>query len=81
MRPIVLAFSVSWSALADPGSMFGADKAKHFFLGAFTQSMGHAVLRTAGAGDDIAIAGAWAGTLAAGVGKEIHDRRSGGTAD
>jgi uncharacterized protein YfiM (DUF2279 family) len=79
MRSLVLVLSL-WA----PGgggerrdSWLSADKVKHFFMSAFVQSVSYSALRTARVSHDGALVGASALTLAVGVGKEIHDDRSG----
>jgi uncharacterized protein YfiM (DUF2279 family) len=53
---------------------WSADKAKHFFLGAFAQSVSYGVLRAARVAPHPALAGAAVITFGTGLGKEIHDR-------
>jgi len=57
---------------------FGADKLKHFFVAAFTQSVAYSTLQAAKADHGGAMAGAWAVTAAVSVAKELHDRRTTG---
>jgi len=57
---------------------FGADKLKHFFVAAFTQSVAYTALQSARVRHDHALAGAWAVTAAASVAKELHDKRTTG---
>jgi uncharacterized protein YfiM (DUF2279 family) len=57
---------------------FGADKLKHFFVAAFTQSVAYSAFQAAHVRHDQALAGAWAVTAAASVAKEMHDRRTTG---
>jgi uncharacterized protein YfiM (DUF2279 family) len=59
-------------------SWFGADKLKHFFVAAFTQSVTYSALQTARVRHDHALAGAWAVTAAVSVAKEVHDKRTTG---
>ena len=58
---------------------FSADKAKHFFLAAFVQSMTYTSLRTVGLGPDASLAGASAASVGVSIGKELRDRRGGGS--
>jgi uncharacterized protein YfiM (DUF2279 family) len=58
-------------------SWLSADKVKHFFVSAFVQSVSYSALRTARVSHDGALVGASALTLMVGVGKELHDDRSG----
>jgi uncharacterized protein YfiM (DUF2279 family) len=57
---------------------FSADKAKHFLVAAFVQSMTYSSLRTVGVGPDGSLAGASAVSVGVSIGKEIRDRRGGG---
>jgi uncharacterized protein YfiM (DUF2279 family) len=77
MRSLVLVLSL-WAPGGGGGdSWLSADKLKHFFISAFVQSVSYSALRTARVSRDGALAGASAMTLTVGVGKEIHDVRSG----
>jgi uncharacterized protein YfiM (DUF2279 family) len=76
MRSLVLVFSL-WAPGGGGNSWLSADKLKHFFVSAFVQSVSYSALRTAHASRHGALAGASAVTLIVGVGKEIHDDRSG----
>lgn len=57
---------------------FGADKLKHFFVAAFTQSVTYSALQASRVRHDRALAGAWAVTAAVSVAKELHDKRTTG---
>jgi uncharacterized protein YfiM (DUF2279 family) len=59
-----------------PDRWFGADKLKHFFLSAFTQSVAFSGFQVAGVREDRALAAAWAVTATVSIAKEVHDRRS-----
>jgi uncharacterized protein YfiM (DUF2279 family) len=72
--PIALALQMA----APRDAWFGADKLKHFFLAAFTQSVTYSVLQVAKVKHDHAMAGAWAVTATVSVAKEVHDRRTTG---
>jgi len=79
MRGLLLVFSLA----TGPGehsrdSWFGPDKLQHFFASAFVQSLTYGGLRRAGVEQGAALAGASATTAAAGVGKELRDRRTKG---
>ncbi len=54
----------------------GTDKMKHFFLSAFVQSLAYSVMQvtTRGSRSSLLLT-ASAASAAAGIGKEIHDRR------
>ena len=80
MRGFMLVVSLHSSPLASPpDSWFGQDKARHFFLSAFVQSVTYGSLRGTGASHGSALAGASLTTAAASVGKELRDRRVTGT--
>jgi putative lipoprotein len=70
-----IALAVSLAA-PPPDGWFGADKLKHFFVAAFTQSVTYSALQLARVGHDRALAGAWAVTATVSVAKELRDRRS-----
>ena len=57
-------------------SWFGTDKMKHFFLSAFVQSLSYSVIQvtTRGSRSSLLLS-ASAASAAAGIGKELHDRR------
>lgn len=79
MRSLVLVLSLWAPGGAGGGgdSWLSTDKVKHFFVSAFVQSVSYSALRTARVSHDGALAGASALTLLVGVGKEMHDARSG----
>ena len=69
------------SALASPrqrraDSWLGADKAKHFLLAGFAQSVGYASLRISGAPHGGAAIGAAGVTISLATFKELRDRRA-----
>jgi uncharacterized protein YfiM (DUF2279 family) len=72
--PIALALQMA----APRDAWFGADKLKHFFVAAFTQSVTYSVLQVAKVKHDHAMMGAWAVTATVSVAKEVHDRRTTG---
>lgn len=57
---------------------FGADKLKHFFVSAFTQTVAYSALQAAKVRHDPALVGATAVTALVSVAKEVHDRRTTG---
>lgn len=57
---------------------FAPDKAKHFFLSAFVQSVAYSAARATGLGQGTSLAAASATTAVVGIGKEIRDARTGG---
>ena len=77
MRSLVLVFSLWVPGGGGGDSWLSTDKLKHFFVSAFVQSVSYSALRTARVSHDGALVGASTLTLMAGVGKEIHDDRSG----
>ena len=79
MRRLMLIFSLTAGppGRADDG-WFSPDKAQHFFSSAFVQSLGYGLLRRTGVGHGAALAGASVTTAAVGIGKEVHDARTGG---
>jgi len=72
--PIALALQM----VAPRDSWFGADKLKHFFVAAFTQSVTYSVLQLTKVEHGQAMVGAWAVTATVSVAKEFHDRRTTG---
>jgi len=77
MRRLLLVFSLHGGP-ARPNTAdgwFTRDKAQHFFMSAFVQSLGYGSLRGAGLSHGAALAGASVTTAAIGVGKEVHDGR------
>jgi uncharacterized protein YfiM (DUF2279 family) len=60
-------------------SWFGADKVKHFFMGAFVQSVSYSAVRAAGAGHNASLMAATGITAGVSVGKELWDAHSGGS--
>ena len=76
----ILLLSFSLQSIAAPDRWFSADKAQHFFMGAFVQGASFAVLRAAGVGKTHALVGASAISVAAAAGKELRDRNGRGTA-
>jgi uncharacterized protein YfiM (DUF2279 family) len=74
MRALALVFTLSLHPSGD--RWLAPDKVKHFFMSAFVESVSYAALRSARVRHDGALGGAVAITLAAGVGKEVHDRHT-----
>jgi uncharacterized protein YfiM (DUF2279 family) len=60
-------------------SWFGADKLKHFFMGAFVQSVGYSSVRLSGADHHASLWAASGITAGVSVGKELWDKHAGGT--
>ena len=59
-------------------SWFSPDKIKHFFMSAFIESVTYSALQAARVNHRPALGGAIGVTLAIGVGREIHDKRTPG---
>ncbi len=65
-------------SLTPRDTFLGPDKVKHFLMSAFIEDLGFGGLRTLGTSRGVAIGVASAVTVAAGVGREIHDGRTKG---
>ncbi len=59
-------------------SWFSPDKVKHFFMSAFIESLTYSALQAARMNHHTALGGAIGVTMAVGVGREIHDKRTPG---
>lgn len=80
MLALLLAFQLHGPGDHPSGdSWFGVDKVKHFFMGAFVQSVGYSAIRASGGSHDASLAGATGITAGVSVGKELWDAHSGGT--
>ena len=75
---MIVGLALAAQLAAPRDSWFGADKLKHFFVAAFTQSVAYSALQAAKVRHDHALAGAWAVTAAVSVAKEVHDSRTTG---
>jgi uncharacterized protein YfiM (DUF2279 family) len=75
MRTLILAFGLHTGAKGGD-HWFGADKAKHFFISAFVESITYSALRSAHMRHDPALIAASTLTLGVGVGKELYDHHS-----
>jgi putative lipoprotein len=77
-----LVFALSFGGLQGgggrPDSWFGPDKVKHFVTSAVVEGMSYAAIRATNAGHQSSLIGATVATVALGVGKEVHDRRTAG---
>ncbi len=60
-------------------SWLGVDKVKHFFMGAFVQSVSYSAIRATGASHTASLAGAAGVTAGVSIAKEAWDAHSGGT--
>jgi uncharacterized protein YfiM (DUF2279 family) len=58
---------------------FGVDKVKHFFMGAFVQSVSYSAIRAAGGTHRGSLAGATGVTAGVSIAKEAWDAHAGGT--
>ena len=61
-------------------SWLGVDKMKHFFMGAFVQSVGYSAVRATGARHNAALLSATAITAGVSISEELWDAHGGGTA-
>jgi uncharacterized protein YfiM (DUF2279 family) len=73
--PLVLSLSLT---TPPKDRWWGADKLKHFFVAAFTQTVSYSALQAANVRHGPAVAGASAITAVVSVAKEVHDRRTTG---
>jgi uncharacterized protein YfiM (DUF2279 family) len=79
MRGLVLLFTLHFGDEHPGGDRwFAPDKMKHFFMAAFVQSASFSALRAAKMSKSSSLATASALTAGVSIGKEIHDRQSGG---
>ena len=75
---MILPLAVALQLAVPRDHWFGADKLKHFFMAAFTQSVTYSALQAAKVKHDPAMAAAWAVTAGVSIAKEVHDRRTTG---
>jgi uncharacterized protein YfiM (DUF2279 family) len=66
--------SVPVHSLTPKDTFLGPDKVKHFFMSAFIESVGFGGMQAVGGSRSASIGAATAVTVAAGVGREIHDK-------
>ena len=59
-------------------SWFGVDKVKHFFMGAFVETVAYSAIRASGGSHRASLAGAVGVTAGVSVAKEIWDAHGGG---
>jgi len=79
MRGLALLFTLHFGDEHPGGDRwFAADKMKHFFVAAFVQSASFSGLRAAGMSKSSSLTGATVLTAGVSIGKEIHDRQTGG---
>lgn len=75
---MIAQLALAVTVAAPPDHWFGADKLKHFFVSALTQSATYSVLQASRVKHDRALAAAWTVTAAVSVAKEVHDLRTTG---
>ena len=77
---LVLAVNLIYgqTAAPHPDAWFGIDKIKHFFMSAFIESVAYSALQAARMNHRAALGSAIGVTMAVGVGREIHDKRTPG---
>jgi putative lipoprotein len=79
MRGLALVLTLHVGGAQPPRDRWlGADKAKHFFISAFVQSISFSAIRSTGASRNGSLVAASVVTAAVGVGREVYDRRPGG---
>jgi putative lipoprotein len=66
------------TAVAHQDAWFGIDKIKHFFMSAFIESVAYSALQAARVNHRPALGGAIGVTMAVGISREIHDKRTPG---
>jgi uncharacterized protein YfiM (DUF2279 family) len=76
--PLALALALQAPVTPPKDHWFGADKLRHFFVAAFTQTVTYSVLQAAKVKHEPALASASAVTAVVSVAKEVHDRRTTG---
>ncbi len=59
-------------------TFLGSDKVKHFLMSGFVEAIGFSAMQFAGASRGSSIGVASAATVAAGIGREVHDGRTKG---
>jgi uncharacterized protein YfiM (DUF2279 family) len=64
------------AAVVPTDSWFGVDKIKHFVLSAFATSVSFSALQAAGANRRASMSGAIGASVALGVARELHNRRT-----
>ena len=75
---MITALALALQVVVPRDHWFGADKLKHFFVAAFTQSVTYSALQAVKVKHGDALAAAWVVTAGVSVAKEIHDRRTTG---
>jgi putative lipoprotein len=66
------------TAVPHADAWFGVDKLKHFFMSAFIETVTYSALQAARVNHRAAFGSAIGVTMAFGVGREIHDKRTPG---
>jgi len=85
MRGLMLLFALHTADLHPPDTgsgdrWFAMDKAKHFFMAAFVQTLSFSAFRAVGLSYRHALIGATVTSSAVGIGKELYDLKTGGDA-
>ena len=75
---MITALALALQVVVPRDHWFGADKLKHFFVAAFTQSVTYSALQAVKVKHGDALAAAWVVTAGVSVAKEFHDRRTTG---
>ncbi len=77
---LLLAVNLVYGQTVPPhrDAWFGIDKIKHFFMSAFIESVTYSALQAARVSHRAALGSAIGLTMAVGVGREIHDKRTPG---
>ncbi len=78
MRGLILAFTLHFGSAPSSDPWFGTDKAQHFFMSAFVQSVSFSALRATKLSRTNSLVGATVVASAVGIGKEIYDAKYGG---
>ena len=78
MRGLMLAFTLHFGAAPSSDPWFGTDKAQHFFVSAFVQSVSFSALRSTRLSRTNSLIGATVAASAVGIGKEIFDAKHAG---
>lgn len=76
--PLTLALALQAPSMPPKDHWFGADKLKHFFVAAFTQTVTYSALQAVKVKHEPALASATVVTAIVSVAKEVHDRRTTG---
>jgi putative lipoprotein len=78
MRGLLVAFTLHFGSVPPNDPWFGTDKAQHFFMSAFIQSVSFSALRATRLSRTNSLLAATLVSSAVGIGKEIYDAKHGG---